>query len=398
MASTTSTAGDQEQLAAIVHRVVPGEVAERMVAAFRSGIAGYSRLSEPVVFGEILDVARANVELFFRSIADGQGPTEQDLAPFRESARNRAAEGMPLEDLLHAYRVGGRLGWQAIAAAARPEEQHALLAGAELLMDYVDQVSSIIAQAYFDERQHLVSEEERRLRALLEALCGGGALRPRERALAESFGLQPSDAARPFAVALARAPAREHSQLAASLRARQTLALTEGDRVTGLLSPGGAEPPAADGRAVLAVGEPARGTELSAALQEVRLLVDLGVRLGHRGLLRSDKLLPELLLASSPRVGAALARRVLDPLEQYARRRGDGLLQTLQTFVDCGLDRREAATRLHVHPNTLDYRLRRASQLTGLDLGAPEDLVLVALALKQRALAGPAAAPPGWLP
>jgi DNA-binding PucR family transcriptional regulator len=39
-----------------------------------------------------------------------------------------------------------------------------------------------------------------------------------------------------------------------------------------------------------------------------------------------------------------------------------------------------------VHPNTLDYRLRRAEELTGLELGKADDLMLVALALKQRAL------------
>jgi DNA-binding PucR family transcriptional regulator len=39
-----------------------------------------------------------------------------------------------------------------------------------------------------------------------------------------------------------------------------------------------------------------------------------------------------------------------------------------------------------VHPNTLDYRLRRAEELTGLRLSRPDDLMLMALALKQRTL------------
>jgi DNA-binding PucR family transcriptional regulator len=39
-----------------------------------------------------------------------------------------------------------------------------------------------------------------------------------------------------------------------------------------------------------------------------------------------------------------------------------------------------------VHPNTLDYRLRRVTELTGLDLGRTDDLALTVLALKQRAL------------
>ena len=41
-----------------------------------------------------------------------------------------------------------------------------------------------------------------------------------------------------------------------------------------------------------------------------------------------------------------------------------------------------------MHPNTLDYRLKRVEELTGLDLARPDDLMLTALALKQRALDG----------
>jgi len=157
---------DHKILARIVERVDPADVAREMIAAFRVEIAGYRRLPESVLSGQIFDVSRSNVELFFRSVAEGVEPTPAELAAFRESARNRASEGMPLEDLLHAYRLGGRLGWRAIAAAAADdEERRALLAGAELLMRYVDEVSAAVAQTYLDERQHLVSEEERRLRA-----------------------------------------------------------------------------------------------------------------------------------------------------------------------------------------------------------------------------------------
>src|SRR3954447_10823001 len=131
-----------------------------MVATFRGEIAGYQRLPEPVVLGQIFEVSRRNVELFFRSLTEGREVTEDDLEAFRESAKDRAAEGMPLEDLLHAYRLGGRLRWEAIPGAAEADEEHSLLLCAELLMRYVDRVSSAVAQAYLEERQHLVSEEE----------------------------------------------------------------------------------------------------------------------------------------------------------------------------------------------------------------------------------------------
>jgi DNA-binding PucR family transcriptional regulator len=47
---------------------------------------------------------------------------------------------------------------------------------------------------------------------------------------------------------------------------------------------------------------------------------------------------------------------------------GNGaLLETLRAYLDCDLDVRRAADALYVHPNTVRYRLRRISELTGLD-------------------------------
>jgi len=43
---------------------------------------------------------------------------------------------------------------------------------------------------------------------------------------------------------------------------------------------------------------------------------------------------------------------------------------------------RDAAAELHVHPNTLRYRIRRAEQLTGLDLRSPEQRLLAMLQLR----------------
>jgi DNA-binding PucR family transcriptional regulator len=118
----------------------------------------------------------------------------------------------------------------------------------------------------------------------------------------------------------------------------------------------------------------------------MRLLVDLGRREDADGPIAPEEFVPELLLARSPDLAARISERVLGPLEAYAERRGSGLLETLEAFLDCGLDRRRTAKKLHVHPNTLDYRLRRVTELTGLEPGRPRDLVLLELALAGRKL------------
>jgi hypothetical protein len=369
-------------LARIVERVDPADVAREMIAAFRTEIAGYRRLPESVLGGQIFEVSRSNVELFFRSVAEGVEPSPGEMAAFRESARNRASEGMPLEDLLHAYRLGGRLGWRAIAAAAADdEERRALLAGAELLMRYVDEVSAAVAQTYLDERQHLVSEEERRLRELADTLLSDGAVPAPLAEVARAIGFPLGERYRAFVQAVPGAPGYTHGQVAAALRLRGVLALTEGDRIAGFAAPDAHPATLVDGGCVGAVGEPVPRAELARELDDLRLLVELARESGRTGLVSPADYVLELLLARSPRVAEAARRRVLGPLEDYTDPRSSDLVETLATFVEMGLDRRSAAKRLHVHPNTLDYRLERISKLTGLELRRPRDLALVVLAL-----------------
>jgi hypothetical protein len=380
-------ASDHKLLARIVARVDPADVASEMVAKFRAEIASYQRLPESVLTGQIFEVSLRNVELFFRSVTDGVEPSEEELVALRASARNRASEGMPLEDLLHAYRVGGRLGWRALLLAAEgPEEQRALLGAAELLMRYVDQVSAAVAQTYLHERQHLVSEEERLLRGLLEALLRDQPASTEMRAAASRIGFPIERRYRAFVTTLAGAPAHSHAGTAAALRARGVLALTEGDRVAGLAPPSASSDLIAEPRLLFGLAPPAPCDELADLLDELRVLVELGRRKGMTGEIAPEAFLTELLLARSPRLARLARQRVLGPLENHRDSRSADLVATLATFVECELDRRGAAARLHVHPNTLDYRLRRISDLTGLELGRPEDITTVTLALKQRAL------------
>jgi hypothetical protein len=380
---------DHKVLAGIVERVEPADVAAAMVAKFRAEIASYRRLPESVLMGQIFDVSLRNVELFFRWITDGVELSEDELVELRASARNRASEGMPLEDLLHAYRMGGRLGWHALMAAAKtPEEDRALLGAAELLMRYVDRVTTAVAQTYLYERQHLVSEEERLLRGLLEALLRDQPASAEMRNAASRIDFPIERHYRAFVATLFGAPAHSQAGVAAALRARGVLALTEGDRLAGLVRADATNRILADPGLLFGLAPPAPRDELADLLDELRVLVELGRGQGLTGEIRPEAFVTELLLARSPRLARLARQRVLGPLESYRDSRSANLVETLATFMECDLDRRRAAARLHVHPNTLDYRLRRIADLAGFDLGRPEDITAATLALKQRELEG----------
>ncbi|MEE3849223.1 helix-turn-helix domain-containing protein [Gordonia sp. LSe1-13] len=63
-------------------------------------------------------------------------------------------------------------------------------------------------------------------------------------------------------------------------------------------------------------------------------------------------------------------------------RSGSAFTESLRAYLDHFGDVRAAATALHVHPNTLRYRIRRLHSLTGMDLDDPATRLVVALSLR----------------
>ncbi|MFH8344177.1 PucR family transcriptional regulator [Streptomyces sp. NPDC018045] len=81
-------------------------------------------------------------------------------------------------------------------------------------------------------------------------------------------------------------------------------------------------------------------------------------------------------------VRRAFTARLLDPLRDYDRRHRAELIPTLEAFLDCDGSWTRCATRLHLHVNTLRYRVGRIEQLTGRDLARLEDKLDFFLALR----------------
>jgi DNA-binding PucR family transcriptional regulator len=75
----------------------------------------------------------------------------------------------------------------------------------------------------------------------------------------------------------------------------------------------------------------------------------------------SDELLPERALNGDGDAAQALVARAYQPLLAG----GTALLDTLTTYLEQGSSLEATARMLFVHPNTVRYRLRRVTELTG---------------------------------
>jgi hypothetical protein len=307
-----------------------------------------------------------NLDLGIRWLTRGQPPGEAELNTFREHARARAAEGFPPDMTPANFRRAARFAWRAMLEAASDAERPALLDSADLIFEYVDRVSRIYFEVYESAaRATAASAEEIAAGALLRRIVAEEAPLNEDQALADRLGFPLERAARPFVIVLPGGSAQIHAELAARLRRRRALAVSEGRRVVGLY--GGKAPwhrLELDERAVLAHGPPAIGGERGQALDDLRYVVQLAVAQGRRGQIEPGAYLHELLLRRSPRLAGEIRARVYGPLEVDH----PALAQTLDVLVEHDFEKGRVAAALPVHRNTLRDRISRISELTGVDL------------------------------
>lgn len=129
--------------------------------------------------------------------------------------------------------------------------------------------------------------------------------------------------------------------------------------------------------------------ELARAHDEARQAMRLVRHGGKRGSVATYRGLGAFRLLLEVERPEALHRYVqetLGPLLRYEEERQTPLLQTLERLILAHWNQREAARRLHVHINTLLYRMQRIEQLTGLTLSDPETRVALAVAVRARSL------------
>lgn len=349
---------------------------ERMGEAYRGEIPEYAELSPGQFAVEVLPVSRRLVTTFLTCVVEDRSPTPRELDVFEASGRQRLMMGMPLESVLHAYRIAGREAWAAMCAAVPPGETGVLADLGSRWMDIVDRTSSVLAQAYLAASHERLRHVDARRRELVEALLS--ATDPSEvAAVSLRFSTVLAQSYVPVLVAGAGAAAGIDALLADVPPG--TLGGHRGDRVLLLVPHRGDALRRRDGVLTCWGRAAACGRPLLDEVHHVeRLLVTALAEGWSTGAFGPDDLLVEQLLLGNERVAEALRRRVLDVLA--ARDPGGVVVATLRTYLETG-SIPETARRETVHANTVGYRLTRVRELTGLDPRLPRDSALLVLGL-----------------
>ena len=344
----------------------------------------YARLPEEQLEGE-----RAAMSLLLHTLSSGEQPSDEVLHALRASAVRRAEERVPLPGILGAYHVGADVCWEALQEEAAADEQDQVIVAAGRMLDLVQTLTVEVATAYIDEHREIHSEEREADRARLEQLLGPDEVRPDDWPRDADLCLvdvrlgRSSDEDDPGVegTVATRRKVRRAEEWLHSLEPTPAVAVTD-DHATVALPTDDVEATAAQLHAGL---REATGVEVLLAIVLVEdegprharrgagLLADLAVATGWRDrTVLVDDLLVPYLVARVPEVRrrAQAARTALAD--------GPDLLETLDAWFANDFDRRDTAAALHVHPNTLDHRLRRISERLGHELSSAAGVELAA--------------------
>src|SRR5262245_36422695 len=319
-----------------------------------------------------------------------QEPAEADEAPphialFEGIGRVQCREGKDLSTLLAAYQVGGRVAWRHVSRAALEYavEPAALAALAEAVFAFVDELSAASARGFVWEQSQAVAERERRRDELVDLLLSGRADLPAVRVAAMRAGwVLPTQAA-----VILIDPDNPIGQTFLSRLDSACLPIRRRNQF-GAIVPD----PAGPGRrtrlsqalrgARAVVGHPV-GLE---ALPASAMIAQTAAELQRAGVLDEDPVFAEehldaILVHRDPRLLAALRRRVLAPLDDQPAATRDRLIETLTPWLRHLGHRRAMAAELHVHPQTVRYRMTQLHLLFGSTLDAPDERARLVLAL-----------------
>ncbi|CAM5253225.1 PucR family transcriptional regulator [Streptomyces narbonensis] len=337
---------------------------------------------------EAHEAMRIGIEM----ISAPRNSPRRDLEHAEEMGRRRAAQGMPLELVVHAYRHAGHLVWDALieGAAADAAQLAALMQSATTVWSAVDAQADTASEAYRSREAELRRRTDEQLQALLDALLQGQ--RAPELVARAAAGLDLPEQGR-YAVVVLRYDRREerepfHRQVQGEgvrflwrmgadceIGVVALAGETGLDALSELLDgrcpgPGGISP--------VVVGL----TELGRA----RRLAELALRTCPPGS-RRDRCgwtagwRGRWWWASRRWRACWSCRDVLGGLLELDPADRAVLLETLDVWLDCEGSAGRAASRLYCHRNTVFNRLRRLEQLTSRSLSRPRDLTEMTLAL-----------------
>jgi carbohydrate diacid regulator len=388
----------------------PTVIVDRAYSAIAQSDPTYAGLP-PSTRSDFMESIRFSAVLWCKTMLTGEYPSDEDMETFRKVGRRRVHQGVDLASLLRAYRVGSKELWAVYLefASAHQDVQNELLFNlSPYLLDHFDEMAQAIASAYMEEQY----EQSRWKDALRYELCNliltaSGDVSEFNR-VSETIGIDPTIARVAFAFntnVSDTLPSRVETELDRMLLVVARMAKVNAADLVRVMYRGRliVWVPCIRGDSLLAsdrrmgelaarlvanvpefkqagVGMMGQGPSgWSGSVDEAVKALEVGERTGEGdGVYRySDIALNE---------GARRSDNVLRYLESLIERLSHepDLLRTLECYLEQFQKRKQTASVLGIHPNTLDYRIERIEEIAGGSLEDPAWLAKLYVAIRLR--------------
>jgi hypothetical protein len=380
-------------------------VAEEIIGAISAGVPEYALPLEGR-FGEGLrtGVERA-LERFLDLVSGDEAAPDPLRQVYVDLGRGELRAGRPLEALLAAYRLGARVAWRRLAAAGEGAglDPRTLYLLAESIFAYIDELSGESIEGYAMEQAEVAGALQRRRRELAALLVSD----------------PPTDAATVEASAQTAGWALPGLVAAIYVEAAVDQADADPDRLAGRLGEGtlaAEQPPGVcalvpdpdapgrraqldaafrDGLAALGPSLPWREAHVSVARARAALALARSGALGAvtggsdgdvpaTGLVVAAEHPVALLLDADRRLARDIAATALAPLDDETAASRERLIETLLAWLRHRGRTEAIAAALHIHPQTVRYRMGRLRELYGERLDDPDARFELELALRSR--------------
>src|SRR4051794_4557061 len=348
----------RDEILAVIAEEVP-EYARPLEGAFGRGIR--------------LGVDEA-LRQFTRLVADPDGGRAQSREVYRGLGRGEMREGRGIDALQAAYRIGARVAWRRLSQVGLREglEPAALCSLADAIFAYIDELSSDSVEGFAQAQQAAAGERERRRRRVLASLLADPLQMDtvRAAALEAAWDL-------PGTVALIACEPGDVDSIARRLAV---------DTLSGVVDELGciivADPEGPGRRAQIESACARRAAALGPAQPLERARVSwtrarsalTAIRAGAlpAALCVTDDQLAEIALFEAREPLRELAEKRLEPLGGLTPSARTKMTDTLRAYLDHRGNAPAMAEALHVHPQTVRYRLKKLRDLFGDALDDPD--------------------------
>ncbi|MHA7925686.1 MAG: PucR family transcriptional regulator [Marinobacter sp.] len=379
---------------------------DKMYEVIHQEVPAYGEGASSDFLSEVLEMTRINMEIWFRVIFEERAPTEEDLKPVAGYARRRYHQGIPLTDLLHSFRSGASTVWKETLLKLQKDasvQTEMLMNISSYVLQHTDLLGQVLSHSYLDEAHRSQRWRDRQYQEFCTMVMEGVEDPDRFSSLAAQLGVDPNGRRLAMIVVPHVAVDLEESphpfeefirHLVAGDESEPPHIMKQGQLIIWLPMPVGESPIVhenvmADRARMLcrdfsshvksiALGMSQRGAE-GWKVSKDQASTALDWVLGRRSVVCYSEHILEARIASTP-----FDRKYFDWLLALISD-DPALLHTLESWLNTpGMTRKAAAAALDIHPNTLDYRLKKIEQILGADLSDISWLARLHTALRLR--------------